>query len=65
MGVIALVQAFRGSGWGAGILGVLGILFGLVVIANPLGSAVGLTWSLGFLGVIGGLAMIFMAFRLR
>jgi uncharacterized membrane protein HdeD (DUF308 family) len=65
MGVIALVQSFRGAGWGSAILGVLGILFGLVIIANPLGSAVGLAWTLGFLGIFGGIAMIFMAFRMR
>jgi uncharacterized membrane protein HdeD (DUF308 family) len=65
MGVIALVQSFRGAGWGAAILGVLGILFGLAVIANPFGSAIGLTWGLGVLGIFGGIAMIIMSFRLR
>ena len=65
MGVLALVQAFRGSGWGAGILGVMGILLGIVILTNPLASAIGLTWALGVLGIVGGIALMVMAFRLR
>jgi uncharacterized membrane protein HdeD (DUF308 family) len=65
MGTLALVEAFRGSGWGAGILGVLGILLGIGILANPLASAIGLAWALGALGIFGGIAMIFTAFRLR
>jgi uncharacterized membrane protein HdeD (DUF308 family) len=65
MGVIALVQAFQGSGWGAGILGVLGILFGLVLIFNPFAAAVGLVWAAGIFGLVGGIALIIAAFRFR
>ena len=65
MGLLAIVQAFRGSGWGAGILGVMGILLGIVILTNPLASAIGLTWALGVLALVGGIALIVMAFRLR
>jgi uncharacterized membrane protein HdeD (DUF308 family) len=65
MGVFALIQAFQGGGWGAGILGVLGVLFGLVLFANPLAAAVGLVWSVSFLAIFGGIALIIASFRLR
>lgn len=65
MGVLAVVQAFRGSGWGAGFLGVLGVLLGLGILFNPLTSAVALTWTLGLLAMFGGIALIVTAFRLR
>jgi uncharacterized membrane protein HdeD (DUF308 family) len=65
MGVLALVEAFRGGGLGVGILGALGVLLGIVILANPLPSAIGLAWALGVLGIVGGIAMIVMAFRLR
>ena len=65
MGAIAIFQAFRGAGWGSGILGVLGVLFGLAIMTNPLGSAAGLAIGLGVLGLVGGLLMIIMSFRLR
>jgi uncharacterized membrane protein HdeD (DUF308 family) len=65
MGVFALIQAFQGSGWGAGILGVLGILFGLVLLLNPLTAAVGLVWAVGFLAIAGGISLMVAAFRSR
>ena len=34
IGIINLIQAFKGGGWGVGILGALSILFGLVLLAN-------------------------------
>ncbi len=65
IGVVSLIRAFQGAGWGTGILGVLSILFGLVLVANPLLAAIGLPWVLGVFGVVGGIASIVMAFRLR
>jgi uncharacterized membrane protein HdeD (DUF308 family) len=64
-GVVMLFQAFRGGGWGVGILGVLSILLGLVLVANPLFSAVTMAYILGFLGIIGGFTAIIVAFRSR
>jgi uncharacterized membrane protein HdeD (DUF308 family) len=34
VGIVGLVMAFKGGGWGAGILAVLSIVFGLVLIGN-------------------------------
>ena len=60
-----LFQAFRGAGWGVGILGLLSIIIGLLVLANPLVSAALLILLIAVLAIIGGIAAIFMAFRFR
>lgn len=66
-GILMLILAFRGGGWGAGILGVLGIIFGLILIANYASPGVGLAaiWTAAVFGVIGGIAMVIQAFRDR
>jgi uncharacterized membrane protein HdeD (DUF308 family) len=65
MGIIGLIQAFRGAGWGVGILGVLSIIFGILLLANPLISAVALVIVLGIFGIVGGILAIIAAFRMR
>ena len=65
LGGVTLVTAFQGEGWGVGILGVLSILFGLVLLFNPwIGVAV-LPLLLGAFGIVGGIAAIVAAFRMR
>ncbi|KUG19993.1 hypothetical protein ASZ90_010280 [hydrocarbon metagenome] len=64
IGVAYTVQGFSGAGWGTGILGILSILFGLILIANPFVAAVGLVLLLAVLAVIGGLAAAVLAFRM-
>jgi uncharacterized membrane protein HdeD (DUF308 family) len=65
IGVLGLIQAFQGAGWGAGILGVLSILFGIVLLANPIIGAATLPFIFGFLGIVGGIAALVMAFRMK
>lgn len=66
-GVILLVMAFRGGGWGAGILGALGIAFGFALMVNYMAPGMGLAmlWTAAVFGVIGGIVMIIQAFRQR
>jgi uncharacterized membrane protein HdeD (DUF308 family) len=66
-GVILLIMAFSGGGWGAGILGVLGIIFGIALTVNYADPGMGLAmlWTAAVFGVIGGIAMIVQAFRQR
>jgi len=66
-GIILLIMAFRGGGWGAGILGALGIIFGIVLMVNYSSPGMGLAmlWVAAVTGVVGGIALIFMAFRQR
>ena len=65
LGVINIIQAFRGAGWGIGLLGVVNIIFGLILLGNAALSAAVLPWVLGGFAVVGGIAAIVMAFRLR
>jgi uncharacterized membrane protein HdeD (DUF308 family) len=66
-GIVLLVLAFQGGGWGAGIAGVLGIIFGGILMANytALGAGLSLLWVAAIAGVIGGVIMIIMAIRQR
>jgi uncharacterized membrane protein HdeD (DUF308 family) len=66
-GVILLIMAFSGGGWGAGILGVLGIIFGIALTVNYADPGMGLAmlWTAAVFGVIGGIALIVQAFRQR
>lgn len=65
IGVVNLIQAISGAGWGVGILGALNILFGLLLIANPMIGAATLVILLGILGLVGGIIAIVYAFRVR
>lgn len=64
-GIIGLIMAFKGGGWGAGILGALSIIFGLILLFNPVVSAVALVFVAGGFAIVGGIAAIVMAFRYR
>lgn len=64
-GILGLVRAFQGAGWGAGLLGVVSIIFGAYILANPLASTLAIPWVFGMLGVVFGIGAIVMAFRIR
>ncbi len=64
-GIIMLISAFRGAGLGAGLLGVLTLVFGFIIIANPVATAAGLPFVIGIWLLIGGLFLIIAAFRMR
>ena len=64
-GVMNLVRAFSaGGGWGMGLLGALDVVIGLFLIFNPLAGAIALPIVLGAFILVGGIASIFMAFRM-
>lgn len=65
IGAISLYQAFKGAGWGTGVLGVISILLGLVLLANAWVLKFSLPVTLGVLAIVGGIAAIFGAFRAR
>jgi uncharacterized membrane protein HdeD (DUF308 family) len=64
-GAAGLVVAFQGGGWGMGALSVLGILFGLFLVINPLIGVATLTLILAILMLIGGVGAVVQAFRMR
>lgn len=65
IGLINLVHAFQGAGWGKGILGVLSILLGIVLLARPILATISLPLVLGVLGILGGVLAVINAFRLK
>jgi len=64
-GGIGVSQAFKGAGWGAGILGAISIIFGIYLLANIGASTLVLPWVVGVLALVGGVSAIVMAFRLK
>jgi uncharacterized membrane protein HdeD (DUF308 family) len=64
-GAAGLIVAFQGGGWGMGALSVLGILFGLFLVINPLIGVATLTLILAIFMLIGGVGAVVQAFRIR
>jgi uncharacterized membrane protein HdeD (DUF308 family) len=64
-GAAGLVVALQGGGWGMGALSVLGILFGLFLVINPLMGVATLTLILAIFMLIGGVGAVIQAFRMR
>ena len=65
MGIVGLVQAFSGAGWGAGILGVLSIIIGAILLVNVWAATAVLPYVLAAFMIVGGIAAIVFSFRLR
>lgn len=65
IGIIQLIHAFQGAGWGKGALGALSILLGVVILARPLLAAISLPLVLGILALAGGFLALIDAFRMR
>jgi uncharacterized membrane protein HdeD (DUF308 family) len=66
-GVILLILAFQGGGWGAGVLGVLSIILGVALIANWTSPGMGLAfiWASAVCLLIGGVILIVRSFQQR
>jgi uncharacterized membrane protein HdeD (DUF308 family) len=64
-GGISVFQAFKGAGWGVGILGAISILFGILLLVNVWAFTISLPWAVGILAIVGGISAIVMAFRLK
>jgi uncharacterized membrane protein HdeD (DUF308 family) len=58
IGMVALIMAFTGSGWGAAVLGILSMIFGIILVANPVFSAIGLPFVLGAVALVGGVGSL-------
>jgi uncharacterized membrane protein HdeD (DUF308 family) len=67
VGIVMLVMAFKGGGWGMGILGVLSIIFGIILIANYAapGSVLAFVWAAGILAIASGAIQIVQSIRQR
>lgn len=64
-GFIALYGASTGKGWGIGILGILSILFGILILAEPIYATLAVPFVFGILGTFFGFIAILGSFLLR
>jgi uncharacterized membrane protein HdeD (DUF308 family) len=62
IGISALIAAFQGEGWGAGIFGAISILLGLLLMFNSLVGGQVLIWLAALLLVIQGGFGVIMSF---
>lgn len=63
MGIIMVIAAFSGDGWGTGILGIVSILVGLLFIFNVWVGAAALVWAVGILMIASGIAGLYWAYK--
>ena len=63
MGIVMLISAFKGGGWGPGIMGVLAVILGIFLVWNPLAAALALPLVLGIFLIIGGIVLLIRAFK--
>ena len=66
-GIMLLVMAFKGAGWGAGIMGVVALIFGIILILNydEFGMGLSLIWVAALFAFLGGFVLIYQAFKQR
>lgn len=64
-GGVALLGGLTGKGWGVGILGVLSIIFGCLILAEPVAATIAVPFVFGIFGVIFGFAAIVGSFMVR
>lgn len=62
IGISQLIDAFRGSGIGVGILGAFSILLGFILMTRPVIAGFALPWILGSILIVGGILTIIAAF---
>ena len=66
IGAVGIVRAFRGSGWGAGILGALSLILGLILLAgNLVATTIVVVSFAAACAMVGGVAAIIYSFYLR
>ena len=65
IGVVDLIKAFQGAGWGKGLLGLFSLVIGAIIAFNFTSFMLALPWVWGVFALVFGVAAIFMAFRQR
>lgn len=66
-GTVSLIMAFKGGGWGAGILGAISIIFGIILMVNyaSLSMVVTFFWIAAVFALVSGGVQIIHAFQQR
>lgn len=65
IGISALIVAFQGEGWGAGIFGAISLVIGLLLMFNSIVGGQVLVWLTALLLVIQGALGVFLAYTNR
>ncbi len=65
LGIVHIIQALRGAGWAMGVIGIINIIFAVLLLGNVLVGMATLPFVIGAFAVVGGIATIYMALRLR
>ena len=65
MGIINLIRAFKGGGWGVGVLGVIDFFIGVLLLTSLSTITLALPFIIGILALTGGVVLIILSFRYR
>jgi len=65
MGVLEIIAAFKGGGFGSFILGVINLIIGLLLLSSPVLAALAVPLVFGVLLLVEGVGLIIWAFRAR
>jgi uncharacterized membrane protein HdeD (DUF308 family) len=65
MGILEIIEGFRGGGVWSFVLGIINILVGLLLLARPIAAALAVPFVFGILLLVQGLFLIIWAFRVR
>jgi len=65
IGVVDIFRAFTGDGWGIGLIGLVSVILGVILIGNPLATIRVVVYVAAIWAIVGGIAAIIGAFRLR
>lgn len=65
IGVTKLFDAFRSKNAGAGILGLISIVFGMILLLSPYAAAIALPIVAGFFSLLAGVSTVFVAFQMK
>jgi len=65
VGAAHLFQAFTKKDWGNGVLGIISLIFGIILLFNPLTTIILLPFVAGGFAIVMGLCSIFVAFTAK
>lgn len=64
-GVVKIILALKGGGWGIGIIGVLTMILGLLLLTNSLVGVLFLPWIFGLFLILGGIGSLIWGLKMR
>jgi len=65
IGCTQLAGAFSKKDWSMGLIGIFAIIFGIIIIGEPLITTAMLPFVLGLFGIFGGVVMMIYAFKIK